>query len=67
MTKTPLRPTPALLAKLGSLIVHQQLAATADGPYADRIVMQVLLEDPEVKEWLWGMAYMGFVTTKPAG
>ncbi len=47
-----LNPGPSLLCKLGSIIVHAEELASPDGHTFDRIALQSLLNDQEVKEWL---------------
>lgn len=47
-----LAPDPALLAKLGSVIVHAEELLSPDGHDFDRIALEQLLRDPDVRTWL---------------
>lgn len=51
----PLNPSLALLAKLGSIIVHVEEGLSETGHVFDRIAIQSLLQDPEVAAWLRAM------------
>lgn len=53
--KDPLKPSLSLLSKLGSIIVHAEEMASLKGHAFDKIAMDGLLNDPEVREWLKGM------------
>lgn len=60
----PLQPSPKLLCKLGSVVVH---ADEMTGPGAhefDRVAFQAALNDPEVQEWLAAMTKMAMVPLK---
>jgi hypothetical protein len=48
-------PAPALLCKLGSIIVHAQECLSSDWHPFDRAALEALLADPEVREWLQEM------------
>ena len=50
-----LAPGPSLLCKLGSIVVHTDEMLSADGHIFDRVALDQLLSDPEVKEWLAAM------------
>lgn len=57
----PLNPSPGLLAKLGSIIVH---ADEGIGPHGHEFDMQAMrsgLSDPDVKDWLHAMELMAMV------
>lgn len=56
-----LKPSPQLLIKLGSLIVHYQELNSKDGHALDKISIDALLNDGQVKEWLDGMDAMAFL------
>lgn len=47
----PLKPSPALLVKLGSIAVHVDEMLSPGGHTFDRVALQGLLADPEVKAW----------------
>lgn len=47
-----LKPSPALLAKIGSAIVHAQELLSDDGHAFDRTALNACLADAEVKEWI---------------
>lgn len=64
MAKDVLKPTPQLLIKLGSIIVHQQELNSSDGHYMDKSALDSLLGDPEVIEWMKGMDKMAFLPVK---
>jgi hypothetical protein len=59
-----LKPSPALLCKLGSIIVHVEEGSGVDGHPFDEIALRGLLDDPEVKQWLDGMAASAFLLLK---
>lgn len=56
-----LSPSPALLAKLGSIIVHADEYLSVDGHPFDRDALQALLRDEDVVHWLQQMAFAGMV------
>lgn len=60
----PLTPTPALLCKLGSIVVHADEMLSADGHHFDKIALQQLIADPEVAEWIKAMNAMAMVPVK---
>src|SRR5690606_26867268 len=51
----PLKPTPALLAKLGSIAVHADELLSDDGHVFDRHALKTLLAQDDVQEWLADM------------
>lgn len=59
-----LKPSPALLAKIGSIVVHADELLSSDGHAFDRVAMDQLLSDPEVKEWLEQMSGAAMVPRK---
>jgi len=59
-----LKPSPALLCKLGSIAVHVDEMLSADGHAFDRVALQALMDDPDVKEWLAAMDKMAMVPRK---
>lgn len=64
MNPDPLKPSPSLLCKLGSVIVHADELLSPDGHDFDRVALGVVLNDPEVKTWLEQMTKMGFIPLK---
>ena len=64
MASNPLAPTPALLCKLGSLIVHAEEAASPERHQFDVIAFKELLRDPEVVEWMRAMSAMAMLPVK---
>lgn len=62
--KDPLSPSLALLCKLGSIIVHFEEMSSPGGHVVDKIVINSLLEDPEVKQWLEEMDKLALLTKK---
>lgn len=60
----PLKPSPALLAKLGSVIVHF-LEGHADGGHAfDIQAMNSILKDAEVIEWMRSMTALALLPVR---
>lgn len=57
----PLKPTPALLAKLGSLIVHVEEGSNAGGHEFDWSVVQMLIADQDVMDWVVSMEKLALV------
>lgn len=51
----PLKPKPALLCKLGSIIVHTQESRGPHGHEFDVVALRTLLDDPEVIAWMGAM------------
>lgn len=60
----PLKPTPALLCKLGSVLVHADELISSKGHDFDRHALEQLVADPEVKEWLAQMDAMAMIPRK---
>jgi hypothetical protein len=60
----PLTPAPVTLAKLGSIIVHAEEAASTHGHYFDRIALETLLEDADVVAWLKGMRELALIPVR---
>lgn len=54
MTKNanPLKPSPSLLSKLGSILVHAEELTSEKGHVLDHYALKSLTDDPEVKDWL---------------
>ena len=59
-----LKPSPTLLIKLGSLIVHYQELNSDDGHTFDKMTIDSLLTDPEVTEWIREMNTLAFLPQK---
>lgn len=64
MAEDPLKPNVSLLSKLGSIAVHLDEALSSDGHVFDKISLEVLQSDPEVKVWLAQMDKVGLVPKK---
>lgn len=61
MNPNPLRPSVALLSKLGSILIHFMEGHAAGGHVFDIQAMTVLLEDEEVRAWLGAMDRLAFI------
>ena len=44
--------TPALAAKIAAIVVHSMEMFSVDGHQFDRIALETVLRDPEVKDWI---------------
>lgn len=64
MSIDALKPSPALLSKLGSIIMHVDEGAGKDGHVFDVLTFQKLLEDAEVRAWLSAMDSMALLPKK---
>ena len=62
--KNPMQPTPALLCKLGSIIVHAEEANEPGGHPFDVMTVQHLVTDPEVVEWMTAMRKLAMLPVK---
>jgi len=51
----PLDPDVTLLCKIGSIVVHAEELLSPKGHMFDRTAIEVLLNDPDVKNWIKGM------------
>lgn len=60
----PLKPSPSLLIKLGSVIVHQEEKASSKGHWMDQHALDTVRNDPEVIEWLDQMTKLAFLPIK---
>lgn len=60
----PLKPSVALLAKIGSILVHVEEDASPNGHPFDLVATHALLRDPEVQAWLDGMRGATFLPLK---
>jgi hypothetical protein len=59
-----LKPQISLLIKLGSLITHYEEYNSYDGHSLDKVAIDSLTNDREVKEWLSGMNKLAFLPQK---
>jgi hypothetical protein len=64
MSKDVLKPSSALLCKLGSIIVHADELMSPFGHQFDREALRPLLADPEVAEWIAGMGELALIPLK---
>jgi len=60
----PLQPSPSLLSKLGSIIVHADELNSPGGHAYDLTALQFLYSDSEVVEWLNQMRKMAMIPVK---
>ena len=61
----PLNPTPSLLAKLGSIIVHaEEMLDPQKGHPFDQAALDQLMGDKDVAEWLAAMNKMAMLPKK---
>lgn len=60
----PLNPSMAVLAKLGSLVVHSQEARTHEGHTMDVLAITSILSDPEVEAWVKAMQEKALVPVR---
>jgi hypothetical protein len=60
----PLIPGPALLAKIGSILVHFEEVKSVHGHYFDWLTINSLMTDPEVTDWLQHMRMIGMLPVK---
>lgn len=60
----PLKPSVALLCKLGSVIVHVDELLSPHGHEYDKIALDEAMKDAEVQEWLTAMNRMAMLPVK---
>lgn len=60
----PLKPSAALLSKIGSIAVHAQELFGPQGHHFDRIAMKSLLDDDEVNAWIKQMDAIALLPRK---
>jgi len=61
----PMKPSPGLLCKLGSIAVHaEELSSPEHAHVFDKLALDTLLKDPEVKEWMAQMAKLAMLPVK---
>ena len=58
----PMKPEPALLAKLGSIAIHSEEMLSDKGHGFDRTALESLLKDYDVSIWLAEMDKLSYVT-----
>ena len=63
----PLKPSADLLVKLGSLLVHYEEYLSPGGRPVDKQVIDSLLADAEVVEWLKAMHKLAYLPKKRTG
>jgi hypothetical protein len=61
---TPLAPSPSLLCKLASVVVHADEMLSPGGHEFDRHALVSALGDGEVKAWIAEMTKMGMAPVK---
>jgi len=59
-----LKPTPQLLIKLGSIIVHYEEWISGNGHELDKITIDAMMKQDDVKEWFKGMNEMALLPLK---
>lgn len=62
----PLKPSPALLCKLGSIVVHADEYHSPGGHPFDLDALKSVLSDAEVKKWIAQMQAMALVPVRRA-
>lgn len=60
----PLKPSPQLLCKLGSIIVHADELMSPSGHSFDKHALASVLGDPEVAAWLKAMDDLALIPKK---
>lgn len=60
----PLHPSPQLLIKLGSLIIHYQEFLSEKGHPMDKNAINTIEEDEEFQQWIKQMNNMAFLPVK---
>lgn len=60
----PLKPSAALLCKLGSIVVHMEELVSPQGHPFDRDALKTLQDDVDVKEWISQMDAMAMLPKK---
>jgi len=66
MSEHPLSPSPALLAKIGSVIVHASEALDEGGHEFDVAAFRSAMNDADVQEWLAQMNAMAMLPVRRA-
>lgn len=60
----PLQPELSLLIKLGSLAIHVEELLSSKGHQFDKIAIEQILSDAQVKEWIRAMDKQAFLPVK---
>lgn len=60
----PLKPSVALLVKLGSIVVHADEMLGPSGHEYDKIAIQTALQDSELRAWIEQMTKMAMLPVK---
>ena len=60
----PLKPTPSVLCKLGSIAVHVEEMLSTTGHAFDRLALEDLLQDKEIIGWLYDMDRLAMIPKK---
>ncbi|MDE2106936.1 MAG: hypothetical protein KGL39_57510 [Patescibacteria group bacterium] len=60
----PLKPSPGLLVKLGSLIVHLEELLSSNGHEFDKCAIDTLQADKEVQQWFKAMHKLAMLPVK---
>lgn len=60
----PLKPSAALLCKLGSIAVHAEELMSSDGHAFDKVALESVLADNDVRCWLVQMGSMSMIPLK---
>lgn len=60
----PLKPSPAVLVRLGSALIHAEEAMSPTGEEVDRFGFAQLMKDPLVVEWIEGMNGLAMLPVK---
>ena len=61
---TACQPSVAVLVKLGSIVVHCDELFSKDGHHFDKMALDQLVHDPEVRKWLDAMNKMALIPLK---
>ncbi len=59
-----LKPTPQLLIKLGSLIVHYEEFVSPNGSVIDKQTIDAMMKQDDVKEWFTEMRKLALLPLK---
>lgn len=62
-----LTPPISILIKMGSIAVHVEELLSKDGHEFDKVALDSLLSDPEVKEWMAEMSKLALLPLKRSG
>ena len=62
-----LAPDVATLSKLASIVVHTEELLSPDGHPFDKMAIEDLMRDPDVKQWLKGMRQLALIPERRNG